>query len=172
MNKDQLLDAIGMVDEQKIRDAVMVKRTKRVSAVLTVLVILVAVAVLLVIGYGVSLFVETVVDYTPLHIAQDIRGATVVTVCPDPANRHADYTIYVPQGTAEAMRFHEWEPVEAAQADGRAVQLRLRFHDLNMVFYEDGLVCAQKRDWDEYIGVYAVPDGLWQEVLAFLPQGQ
>lgn len=169
MNQDQLLDAIGMVDEQKIRDAVMVKRTKRMTGVLTVLVILVAAALLLsVIGGLLWLFDKTVVAYPTSRIADDIDNANVVTVTPDPADPSTMYALYAPHGTSDAMRFEEWQPVDEQELKMRKERLHLRFHDTSLVFYDGGYVRARKYDWDEYVGTYAVPEGLWQEVLAFL----
>ena len=169
MNKDQLLDAIGMVDEQKIRDAIMVKRTKRISGILTLLIVsfVLAVLILLFVFYG-WLFPDTVVDYTPAHIAQDIGNANVVTVIPDPIDRQSYYTIYVPDGTSEVMHFEKWSPATRQETNDLESLLIVRFHDTSLVFYENGYVRAEKHDWDEYIGVYSVPKDLWCEVLTFL----
>ncbi len=169
MNKDQLLDAIGMVDEQKIRDAVMVKRTKWVSGILTLLVILfVLVLPMLLSGYLGLLFHKAVIDYSPSHIARDIDNANVVTVVPDPTDRQSRYTIYVPDGTSKAMRFKEWSPADLQKSDNREILLTLNFHDLLLQFYDGGYVRAEKHDWDDYIGVYTVPEDLRRELLTFL----
>jgi len=169
VNKDQLIDAIGMVDEQKIRDAAMIKRTKRITGVLTLSVILLVIAMPLLLFLGIGkLFHETVLDYTPYQIARDIANANVVTVCKDPAPHSSHYTIYVPDGTDDAMRFGEWKPADPQEFAAREPLLLLRFHDTSLMFYDGGFVHAQKHDWDEYIGSYAVPEDLWRELVVYL----
>ncbi len=166
MNKDQLLDAIGMVDEQKIRDAAMVKRTKWMAGTIAVLVILLVLAtptiMLFLIG---NMFHEDVRDYTPYEIAQDIDNANVVTVYPVSQNH---YTIYVPDGTRKAMRFAKWTPAAEHDLYDREILLTLRFHDATLRFYDGGFVRAETYDMGDYIGIYAVPDDLWQELTVFL----
>ncbi len=169
MNKDQLLDAIGMVDEQKIRDALMIKRTRRISGILALSVVLCTLAFFVLLFVGIRpFFGDEVAEYTAEHIVQDIDNANVVTVVPDPTDRQSYYTIYVPDGMGERLCFEEWEAVEPQGEDNRDCLLILRFHDVSLEFYDGGCVRAEKHDWDTYIGVYRVPEDLWCEVFAFL----
>lgn len=169
MNRDQLLDAIGMVDEQKIQDALMIKRTKRISGLFALSVVLFILVVLILLFHGFGwLFHDTVIDYVPSHIAQDIDNANVVTILPDPADYQSRYTIVVPDDMSSVMHFQEWSSVEPRELDGRESLLILNYQGTKLVFYDGGYVRAQKHDWDDYIGAYRVPEGLWREVLTVL----
>jgi len=169
VNKDQLLDAIGMVDEQKIQDALTVKRTKRTSGIIAAATILFVSAVLIfLIGFLADHFHETVVDYTVPHIAYDIGNTNVVTVVPVPSEDSSRYTVVVPEDIGEVLRFEEWRAVDPSEVDGRETVLVVSFQGIRLSFYDGGIVCAQKYDWDDYSGVYAVPEELWQETLAVL----
>ncbi len=173
MNKDQLLDAIGMVDEQKIQDALMIKHTKRLSGTLAVLVMVLIMVLSLFLFWCLGSFShETVIDYKPSHIAQDIDNANVVTVFPDFADHQSRYTIYVPENMCDVFRFNEWCEARFQDINDREIVLFLNYQGVQLTFYDNGYLHAKKHDGDDYIGIYRVSEDLWQEVLEFLPKEQ
>lgn len=169
MNKDQLLDAIGMVDEQKIHDAAMIKRTKWLSGIITALVVLFMLALPTIVAIRIAFALDQAVyDYSLYHLAQDIDNANVVTVYPDYAISQSRYTIHVPDGIRTAMRFDKWTPAAEQEIVEHDILLTLHFSDTWLQFYNGGYVRAEKHDWDTYIGIYTVPEDLWQELTVFL----
>lgn len=167
MNKDQLLDAIGMVDEQKIHDAAMIRRTKWLSGSIAAVVVLLMLALPTIASYLLGFIViENEYDYSLYQLTSDIDNAYVVTVYPD--NSRSRYTIYVPDDIRAAMRFDEWTYTPDVDPTDRESLFALRFSDTWLHFYDDGYVYAEKHDWDSFVGVYTVPEELWQELSLFL----
>lgn len=166
MNKDQLLDAIGMVDEQKIQDAAMIKRTKWLSGILAALVVMFMLVLPTIAFYLIGFAViENEYDYSLYKLTSDIDSSIAVTVYEDFKDR---YTIEVPDGIRTAMRFDEWAYTPDVDLADREILFTLRFSNAELRFYNGGYVRAEKHDWDTFIGIYAVPDDLWEELKVFL----
>lgn len=163
MNKDVLLDAIGMVDEQTLREAADIKRTKRVTGCVTAIMILLAVMAL-----GATLWIasyiikEDVHPYTVEMLADHVANSNTVTVYPD-GDVSNSYTVYIPSDLSQALRLKEWTPDEEADLTEQEERLSLRFGKTTLTFY-DHYATAEMHDWDLYVSTFAVPEGLWQEV--------
>ncbi|MBQ3093900.1 MAG: hypothetical protein IJC52_01900 [Clostridia bacterium] len=163
MNKDLLLDAIGMVDEQTLREAADIKRTKRVTGCVTAVMILLAVMAL-----GGTLWIasyiikEDVHPYTVEMLANHVANSNTVTVYPD-GNVANSYTVYIPSDLSQALRLNEWTPDKETDLAEQEERLSLRFGRTTLTFY-DHYVTAEMHDWGLYAGTFAVPEGLWQEV--------
>lgn len=152
-----------MVDEQKLREAADIKRTKRATGCVVTIMVLLAVMVLGGILWLASYIIkDDVRPYTVEMLADHVAYSNTVTVYPDDDISNS-YTVYTPSDLGQTMCFEEWTPDDEADLTEQEKRLSLRLGRTTLTFY-DNYSTAEMHDWDLYLGTFAVPEELWQEV--------